>query len=367
MRRLTVLQVLPSLHAGGVERSTLEVAAALAAAGHDSHVVSAGGRLVGPLEAAGSQHHRLAVGRKSLATLGLIPSLRRLLADLAPDVVHARSRLPAWLCRAAMRGLRSRPAFVTTVHGLNSPGWYSGVMASGDAVVCVSESVRAHVLRHWPAAASRLRVIPRGVDPTEFPRRPSVDAHARAALSRELPLLAEPGPLLLLPGRGTRLKGHAAAIQLLASLRASGIPAVLWMPGAVEAGREAYLSELRAEAGRLGVSGSLLLTPSRADIALIYAAADLVLQTSEKPEAFGRTVLEALSVGVPVLGWAHGGVGDLLGQCYPAGAVPLGDSVGLQVAAKALLLAPPPLPASIPFTRAAMQTATLELYADLIR
>ncbi|WP_397573455.1 glycosyltransferase [Silanimonas sp.] len=362
MRRLTVVQLLPALHAGGVERSTLEIAAALVAAGHASHVVSAGGRLVPALEAAGSTHHALALGAKSLATPFKVFALRRLLRALKPDIVHARSRLPAWVALGALRGLSPRPRFITTVHGLNSPGHYSGVMARGDAVICVSDTVRDYVRRHWPAAEPRLVVIPRGVDPAAFPRHARPDAASRAAVLAELALPDETR-LLLMPGRGTRLKGHADAIALLADLRAQGVPAALWLLGTDEPGREAYLAELRALAAARGVESALRVSPPRSEVVRAYAASDLVLQLSRKPEAFGRTVIEALSVGAPVLGWDHGGVGEQLAALQPEGAVPLGDPAALLRRAQALLDAPPAAPAHIPYTLAAMQQATLETYA----
>ncbi|MGL6290650.1 MAG: glycosyltransferase [Silanimonas sp.] len=361
-RRLTVVQLLPALHSGGVERSTLEIAAALVAAGHASHVVSAGGRLVPALEAAGSTHHALAIGTKSLVTPFKAFALRRLLRTLRPDIVHARSRLPAWVGLSALRGLSPRPAFLTTVHGLNSPGRYSGVMARGDAVICVSDTVRAYVRAHWPEAASRLVVIPRGVDPDAFPRHPRPDPLARTAVLAELGL-PDDARLLLMPGRGTRLKGHADAIALLAGLRASGVPAALWLLGTDEPGREAYVAELRAFAAAQGVDAALRVSPPRSDVVRAYAASDVVLQLSRKPEAFGRTVIEALSVGAPVLGWAHGGVGELLAELQPGGAVPLGDAQTLLACAKALLDAPPAPPSNIPYTLTAMQQATLETYA----
>lgn len=363
-RRLTVVQLLPALNAGGVERSTLEIASALVAAGHASHVVSAGGRLVTDLEAAGSTHHTLAIGAKSLATPLRAFALRRLLRTLQPDLVHARSRLPAWVALGALRGLSPRPHFVTTVHGLNSPGPYSAVMTRGDAVICVSDTVRDYVRGHWPDASSRLVVIPRGVDRAQFPRQPRPNEAMRAAVLAEL-ALPEQARLLLMPGRGTRLKGHADAIALLARLRAQGVPAVLWLLGTDEPGREAYVAELRALATARGVDGALRLSPPRRDVVRAYAASDLVLQLSRKPEAFGRTVIEALSVGAPVLGWAHGGVGEQLAVLQPSGAVALGDEEALVQRALALLAEPPALPAHIPYTLAAMQQATLDTYARL--
>ncbi|NIJ80353.1 glycosyltransferase [Xanthomonas cannabis] len=370
MHRLTVVQLLPALQSGGVERSTLEIAAALVRAGHRAVVVSAGGRLVQPLLDAGGEHLTLDIGRKSLLTLRHVVGLRRLFAELGADVVHARSRLPAWLGWYALRGMpaATRPRFVTTVHGLNSPSRYSAVMTYGERVICVSQTVNDYVRAHYPQTdPARVRIIPRGVDIAQFPRRLGTDRRARAWAQTLLPGLPADASLLLLPGRGTRLKGHADGLQLLAALRASGVPAWLWLPGAREPGREAYVRELEAEAARLGVAAAVAFTEPTARIAEAYAASDLVLQLSRKPEAFGRTVVEALAVGRPVLGWAHGGVGELLAELQPAGAVPAFDTAALHAQALGLLQRPPAPPAVLPYTLQAMQSATLKVYDELRR
>ena len=323
MRRLTVVQLLPALESGGVERSTLEIADALVRAGHRAVVVSAGGRLEPALRATGAEHVTLDIGRKSLLTLRHVGALRRLFADVGADLVHARSRLPAWLALWALRGLptESRPRFVTTMHGLNSPSRYSAVMTRGERVICVSDTVRAYLLRHYPQTdPAKLVVIPRGIDPAQFPRASYPDREARAWAAAQHAALAGEGPLLLLPGRGTRLKGHHDAIVLLGRLRRAGVDARLWMSGAREAGREQYILDLEADAVRAGCAEALAITPPTAAIARAYAASDLVLQLSHKPEAFGRTVIEALSVGRPVAGWAQGGVGELLAEMQPCGA-----------------------------------------------
>lgn len=370
MPRLTVVQLLPALESGGVERSTLEIAQALVDAGHRAIVVSRGGRLVPRLVALGAEHVALDIGRKSPRTLAAVRPLRALLARERVDIVHARSRLPAWIGRLALRGMHpaTRPHWVTTVHGLNSPSRYSAVMTGGERVICVSATVRDYVLRHYPATdPARLRVIERGIDPAAFARRPHPDADARAWAATQHPALDGAGPLLLLPGRGTRLKGHADGLALLAGLRGEGVDARLWLPGAREAGREAYIAELEREAAALGVAQAIAFTPPTDAIARAYAASDLVLQLSRKPEAFGRTVVEALSVGRPALGWAHGGVGELLARLQPAGAVTPFDAVALHAAARALLARPPQPPATIPQTLQAMQEATLAVYAELAR
>jgi len=387
-RPLTVVQLLPALHSGGVERSTVEIAQALVAAGHRAVVVSAGGRLVPSLLDCGAQHVRLDIASKSPWTLRNIPALRRVLTDTGADIVHARSRLPAWLGWWALRGLPAtqRAHFVTTVHGLNSPSRYSQIMVRGERVICVSEPVRDHVCKHYPDTdPARLLVIPRGIDLASFPPDPHrltgagigairadldrpcrADPDARAAVAALHQQLGGSGPLLLLPGRGTRLKGHHDALMLLGELRRAGMDARLWMPGAREPTRMRYIAELEAQAVQTGCAQALAITAPTSAIAQAYAASDLVLQLSRKPEAFGRTVLEALAIGRPVLGWAHGGVGELLCELYPAGAVAPFDAKALVRTAVTLLQHPPSPPATIPYTLQAMQRATLAVYSELV-
>jgi glycosyltransferase involved in cell wall biosynthesis len=365
MRRLIVVQLLPALSSGGVERSTLEIAEALVAAGHGSVVVSAGGRLVDALQTAGSRHVCLDIGRKSLSTLRHVLSLRRLFAELQPDIVHARSRLPAWLARIALAGWRGkRPHFLTSVHGLNSPGWYSAILTRGERVICVSPTVRAHVLRHWPRVdPDKMTVIEPGIDPQVF--SPTAPAAGVAAESAPAAGRAPDEKLLLMPGRGTRLKGHADAIALLAALHAAGNHSRLCLLGARETGREAYVAELEAMAASLGVAEFVEISAPSADIVQAYQHCDLVLQLSTKPEAFGRTVVEALSIGKPVAGWAHGGVGELLQRYFPEGRVAPGDQQALLATTLALLTKPRPPIRIFPQTLATMQAQTLKTYESL--
>lgn len=367
MRPLSVVQLLPALEAGGVERSTLEIAAALRARGHRAVVISAGGRLLPELQALGAEHIDLDIGRKSLRSLRLVAPLREQLQRIAPDIVHVRSRLPAWLLHFALRGYAgTRPHRVSTVHGLNSPNRYSRIMTRAERVICVSQTVRDHVLHYYPRTdPSRLQVIERGIDRADYPREFNPSPQWRQEFAAAYPALLG-GRLLLLPGRGTRLKGHHEAITLLAALRDRGEDARLMLVGAQQAGRESYVAELWALAERLGVAGELAITPQRSDLRELYAISALVLQLSNKPESFGRTVLEALSIGCPVLGWAHGGVGELLHHLYPVGAVQLGDANALLRSALQLLDLQPAVPEQIPFTLAAMQSATIALYEQLV-
>lgn len=368
MRPITVIQLVPRLESGGAERSTLEIADALVRAGHRSIVVSAGGRMVARLIASGSEHVALDIGRKSLATLRHALALRRLIAATGADIVHARSRLPAWLGWWALRNTSPRPHFVTTVHGRNSPGRYSAVMLRGERIICVSESLRRFVLETYPQVdATRMTVIPRGVDAREFPHGYTPDAAWRERHAREFPQLAAL-PQLLLPARGTRLKGHHDAIRIVAELeRIHGVRVALIAAGAREPGRERYIAELESLAGEFGVAARVALTPPRDDVRELMASAACVLQLSTQAETFGRTVIEALSLGVPVVGYAHGGVGELLDEIHPVGAVPPGR-VDVAAARVAQMLAKRPAVAPLAEYRLEdMQRRTLALYEALAR
>lgn len=362
---LTVVQLIPALHAGGAERTVLEVAQALVQDGHRSVVISAGGRMTTQLIADGSEHITLDIRSKTLGALTRIGRLRRILREIRPDIVHARSRLPAWMGWWALKGLRPRPRFVTTVHGLNSPGWYSSIMVRGDRVIVVSQTVRDYVLSHYRGLEpSRVRIIPRGIDPAMFPYGYRADESWKKAFFAEYPELAG-APLLTLAARGTRLKGHRDAIELLADLKQRGIEVRLLLLGVVEPGREAYVAELRELARARGVISQLVLAPPRDDIRDVYAVSAIVLQLSNQPESFGRTVVEALSLCRPVLGYAHGGVGELLAELYPAGRVPLGDHERLVERAAELLRVAPSIAPLENYSLQDMQRATLALYAEL--
>lgn len=366
VRSLTVVQLIPAMHSGGAERSALEIGRALVAAGHRSVVISAGGRLAERLQAEGSEHVTLDIGRKAIGTLGRIGALRRALKAIDPDIVHARSRMPAWMGRWAIRGLTRKPHFVTTVHGLNSPGRYSAVMLRGERVIAVSQTVRAYVLSHYRwLEPSRVRVIPRGIDPEAFPYGHRPDDAWQKAFFAQFPQLIG-APLLTLPARGTRLKGHHDAIELVADLRDRGVGTRLLLLGVLEPGREAYAEELRELIRQRGLESQVVLAPARDDVRDIYAVSALILQLSNKPEAFGRTVVEALSLCRPVLGYAHGGVGELLAELYPAGRVPLGDREKLVERAAELLRVAPPIPMLQSYRLADMQQATLALYDELV-
>jgi glycosyltransferase involved in cell wall biosynthesis len=259
----------------------------------------------------------------------------------------------------------TRPRFITTVHGLYSVSRYSAIMTYGERVIAVSETVRDYLRRCYPALpAERIQVIPRGVDPAEFPPGYRPPSAWLAEWHRQYPQLREV-PLLTLPGRLSRLKGHEDFIELIARLRARGWPGYGLIVGGEEPRRRRYADQLRRLARTRGLEEKVLFAGHRADPREIYAISTLVLSLSTQPESFGRTVLEALSLGVPVVGYAHGGVGEILERMYPVGRVPVGDREALTARVIDLLAAPPPVPVEPVFPLWRMLDETLALYESL--
>ena len=366
-RPLTVLQVLPALDGGGVERSTLEVAAALVHHGHRSLVVSGGGRLLPLLQTGGATHVNWPVGRKSPAVLRWVRPLRRLLQREGVDILHARSRLPAWIGWLAWRGMdpARRPHFITTLHGLNSVNAYSAVMLKGERVIAVSDSARDYLLQHYPRITpERINVIPRGVDPAAFPAGYHPDAGWLADWYRQYPQLRN-RYVLTLPGRISRRKGIDDFIEIIARLGVSGLPVHGLVVGELPAGRRGADTALRERIAAAGLAGSITLTGFRSDLREILAVSGVVLSLSRKPEAFGRTVNEALSLHVPVAGYAHGGVGEQLQRHFPAGAVPPDDLDAMVERLRTWYTAPPSLQGVRPYTLQDMLERTLALYQSL--
>lgn len=359
-----MVQVLPALESGGVERGTLEIAKHLVEKGHRSIVISAGGRMVAELEAGGSEHVASDIGRKSLFTLRLIPRLRRFLVDNEVDILHVRSRMPAWVCYWAWKGMNPgrRPHFVTTVHGMYSVNAYSAVMTRGETVIAVSETVRDYILRNYPAVSpERIVVIPRGIDPDQYPCGYQPPADWLAAWRAEHPRLAGK-KVLTLPGRITRLKGHEDFIELIARLREGGEAVHGLIVGGAEAKKRAYLAELEASVAQRGLAGDVTFTGQRTDLREIMAVSDIVLSLSKQPESFGRTITEALSLGRPVVGYDHGGVGEQLLRMFPRGRVSIGDMDGLVEKCRAPDVSAPVTLQAAPSTLRDMLDMTLAVY-----
>lgn len=366
-RPLIVLQVLPALEAGGVELGTLEVAAELVQQGHRSLVISAGGRLVQELVLAGSEHYAWPIGAKSPRTLRLAPQLRRFLAQHPVDILHAHSRLPAWIAWLAWRGMpkAARPHFVTTVHGLYSVNRYSQIMTWGEKVIAVSETARSYTLKNYPKIIpDHVIVIPWGVDPSIYPYGFRPDKEWLRLWYAAYPQL-QGRKVLTLPGRLTRLKGHSDFIELIGRLQRQEDPVCGLIVGGEDPKHRRYASELRQQIIHKGLQKAITFTGYRSDLREIYAVSDLVLSLSRKPESFGRTVLEALSLGVPVVGYDHGGVGEILRGLFPEGRVSLAHSSELYQRVAQFMAVPPVVPKKQKYILQHMLEQTMQCYDAL--
>ena len=364
---LTVCQLLPALDGGGVEQGTLEVAAALVHAGHRSLVISAGGRLLPGLLASGSEHITWPIGHKSPITLRLIPRLRRLLAIEGVDILHARSRLPAWITWLAWRQMdpATRPRFITTVHGLYSVNAYSAVMTKGERVIAVSAHARDYVLQQYPGVdPGRVVVIPRGVDVAGLQTHYRPDDVWMSNWRQQYPEL-ENRYVVTLPGRVSHRKGVLDLIRIIAALKARGIAVHGLIVGEMPARKHSLAKELQSVIAAAGLTGLITLTGFRADVREIISVSSVVLSLSHQPEAFGRTVNEALGLGVPVAGYAHGGVGEQLAQHFPAGLVPPGDVNAMAERLLEWSATPPSMDDVQVYALQDMLDSTLALYDEL--
>jgi len=363
----TILQVLPSLHAGGVERGTLEIAQAVVQAGGRALVASAGGRLVPALEALGARHFTLPLHRK-LRLWSNAAALARLVEDEDVAIIHARSRAPAW---SAWRAARlSGASFVTTWHGTyneNFPGkrFYNGVMAKGERVIAISDFIHAHILARHPGVAPHIRTIHRGVDAALFD--PEAVAPIRVRRLREAWGLEPDTQAVLLPGRLTRWKGQAVLIEALGMLPAPPVAVLLGD------GRTAYMAELRALAAARGVP--LVLAGHTEDMPAALLAADIIVHASTDAEAFGRVVIEAQAMCRPVIASDLGGPRETVNPGETGWLSPAGDAAALARILAEVLAMPAQARAAVGwaarqavlerFTTAAMQAATLDVYREL--
>ena len=237
--------------------------------------------------------------------------------------------LPGWIGKLAINEMsRPKPKYRHDGARNQFQSYYSSILTRGERVICVSNTVRDYVLRHYPRTdpARLTRYSARRRSGRIPVRLSTTTTHGSAASSCSF-LQLEGGFLLTLPGRGTRLKGHTDAIELLAGLTTRGLDCKLLLLGARMPGREAYIAELETLARQRGASPSVWCSAFRATTCgEIFAISNLILQLSVQPEAFGRTVIEALALCRPVLRcYAHGGVGELLAELYPEGRVAVGD------------------------------------------
>jgi glycosyltransferase involved in cell wall biosynthesis len=366
---MKIIQILPELNSGGVERGTLEVAAHLVKHGHEAVVISNGGRLVAALEASGARHVTMPVHRKSLATLLQVMPLRKFLTQEKPDILHIRSRVPGWIAWLAWRGMdpATRPRLVSTVHGFYSPNAYSAVMTKGERVIAVSDSIRKYILKNYPkTAAEKITVIHRGVDPGQFPKDYRPSEAWMSAWETAYPEIAG-RKTLLLPARITRWKGQIDFLRVVSGLINAGEDVHGLIAGETHRAKATFENELRELAGQLGISDRVTFLGHRSDLKEVMAVADVVLSLSLDPEAFGRVTLEAAALGKPVVAYDHGGVAEQLQSFFPDGLVPVGDVPEMIHRITRLLAPDHPSPGPIDeFTLGNMLEKTTSLYNSLL-
>ena len=366
---MKVLQVLPSLQSGGVERGTLELAQYLSAEGHESWVMSAGGSMVKQLEQEGSQHIEWDLGKKSPFTFLQVTKVRAWLRAQSFDVIHLRSRMPAWVVYLAWKGLpgESRPRLVSTVHGLYSVSAYSKIMCVGERVIAVSRAAKTYISHNYPSVdLGKVRTIPRGIDPAEYHNRYTPSSDWCESWRREYPELVGK-TIITLPGRLTRLKGHTDFLATLVELKRQGVEKAHGLVvGGIDPKRKAYYDALQQQVLDLGLQADITFTGARSDLRDIMAVSDVCVSFSTQPESFGRTVLEALALGRPVVAYDHGGVSEIMETLFPKGLVPLCDQAAAVKALMRVLASGSKPKTEHPFTKQAMLTATLCVYRELL-
>ena len=376
--RLRVLQVIPRLDIGGAERTTLEMAAAIIAGGGEALVATAGGRLEGDLINLGARVLRLPADAKNPWTLWRnVHRLRTMIRTHDIALVHARSRAPAWSAFAAARA--ENVPFVTTFHGIygartSLKRLYNSVMARGDRVIANSAYTRAHLLSEHQVPPEKVVTIPRGVEIAAIrPRASDLDeiSRLRARWSRD-----GQDRVFLAPARLTAWKGQAFLLEVAARLRAQHVTGFRLVLVGDEQGRRAYGDELRKRAAESDLRDCILIEPASERMRITYAACDVCLAPSLKPEAFGRTVVESQAAGRPVIAAAHGAPLDTVIDQKTGWLASPGDAdswarsirhvLELSNEALAAVGAQAARHAEENFTVAAMQEKTLGVYLDLI-
>ena len=321
---------------GGVERGKVEIAGCITKRGWRSLVASNGGERVYQLQRAGAEHFALPLHSKNPFTMyANITRLARVIRTQNVDIVHVRSRAPAWSAYFACK--RTGAGFVTTFHGTyGAKGGlkraYNSVMAKGERVIAISGFIAGHLKRLYGAAGEKIRVIHRGVDIEMFDQN-KVSAERVVQLSQSW-RLEDGHPVVMLPGRLTRWKGQAVFIEAVAELGRNDIRCVLV---GSDQGRSGYRKELERLIERNGLNSVVRIVDHCDDMPAAYMLADVVVSASTDPEAFGRIVIEAQALGRPVVAPDHGGACETIIEGKTGWLVPPGDKAALANALRAAL------------------------------
>lgn len=383
----TILQIIPRLDTGGAEMATVEIADAVSRAGGRCMVFTEGGRLAGEVERVGGIVTPFASGSKNPAKMAAnAMALARCIRERGVDLIHARSRAPAWSALWAAR--RTGIPFVTTYHGAYGNAgplkpFYNSVMARGDLVIANSRYTAKLVAERHSIPGERIRIIPRGVDLAAFD--PSTLGADRVAKTRKDWGVGPGERIVLHAARLTGWKGQRHVIDAAAELarRGDGDGVVFILAGDAQ-GREDYRDELLRRISEHGLERRVRLPGHCSDMAAAFAAAHVTVVASTEPEAFGRASAEAQAMGCPVIVTEQGaspetlllaerdGAGKATGWMVPVGdAKALADALGRVLAQSDLERAAMGRRARLHvehnFSSRRMQRATLEVYDELLR
>lgn len=302
----TILQVVPTLIAGGVERGTIEIAKAIVENGDRSIVVSAGGPLISKIHDASAEHFKMNVATKNPIFMYCnIANLAKLIQEEGVDIVHARSRAPAWSAYYAAK--KAGVKFMTTFHGVyNFAGGlkkrYNSIMVSGDLVIAVSYFVKDHILSNYDVDESKIRVIHRGVDHRYFdPARLNDEMLEKFRNKYHVP---KSTPVILLPARMTRWKGQEVLVKALKLIKSKNFYCII--SGDLSK-HPRYTCEIRDMIRELKMQSKIQLFGPEYDMLGLYGIADIVLSTSVEPEAFGRVAIEGQAMEKVVIATNIGG------------------------------------------------------------
>ncbi len=308
----TILQVLPRLQSGGVERGTIEIAEAIIGAGMKAMVASSGGPLTAKITRLGGTHIELPLASKNpLVMYQNAVALHQLIAQHGVDVVHARSRAPAWSAYYAAKW--AGVPFITTFHGVYSTEGlfkkrYNRIMVSGARVIAVSNFVKNHLLQEYGVAPERIRLIPRGVDFSQFDATKVMPARV-AELIKSWRLPEDAAPIIFCPGRITRIKGQHVLIQALSLIKQEKFLCII---AGDDAGHESYREEMEEQVVKSGLEGKVRFVKNTHYMAEAYQLSQLVVVPSIKPESFGRVAIEAQAMGRLVIATDHGGAQETI-------------------------------------------------------
>jgi glycosyltransferase involved in cell wall biosynthesis len=328
-RLATVLQVLPELGGtGGVERGTVEIAQSIVENGGRALVASAGGLLQHELKRVGGEHFTMPLDSKNPFIMWAnITKLVDLIRQQVVDIIHVRSRAPAWSAYLAARSTNC--SFVTTFHGTyNESGWlkhrYNSIMTRGARVIAISGFIAGVIRQRYGVPASVIRVIHRGVELERFD--PAVVSAQRVVTLAAKWRLEDGFSVVMLPGRLTRWKGQAVFIEAIAKLKRNNIRCILLGD---DQGRTKYRKELEALTEKHNLNKIIRFVDHCDDMPAAFMLADLVVSASTEPEAFGRIVPEAQAMGRPVIVSNHGGAREIVVEGETGWLTPPGDSAAL--------------------------------------